>query len=158
MDKKLVVELKNNDRIFVVDTDMSIIECTIKIDFDEPHHHPEGFISNRFHGIIETGENKFHHNHSDFQVFRIGTADTEEEKFKISRKDCFAFSPCNPETVMPDVYHHYLYSTSFKVLNYVVFTNLEDAKDYILDQKLKDIRNELAKTIKIRKYKSKEQH
>ena len=153
--KKLVKDLRTGDHVWVVERDLSIIECVIHIEWCDDWHSLDGYVSKKFIGTLYTGKNKFHCTGSDFQVFRCGTVDTVDPNTKILDKEFYDRRPCVPGSVFPDEYERWMNSTMFFNVDIHVFTNEEDARDFVLDCKLKDIRAELAKTIKVKHYKPK---
>ena len=148
--KPLVKDLKDGDLVYVVYKDPdTVVECSIQI----------GYYTRHFHGCVYSGKNKMTKDYfADFQVFRIGTAGIWQldyaEKNGITYKNIRDYYPCIPGSIPADEYNKQLESTRFDVYSdFIVFTNLEDAKEYIVDKKLKLLKNDLLKLIKVKKYK-----
>lgn len=157
--KKLVKDLKDGDKVYVVWKDPdTVIECVIKIKFDDTWYGPEGYFTDCYRGTVYSGKNKMSKNHyGDFQVFRVGTAGIWDEDCDIKKEDLHKYYPYVPGSRPLEVYYTELNSTHFEVYDgFEVFTNLDDAKDYIVDRKLEKMREDLKKLIKVKRYKEKE--
>ena len=99
---------------------------------------------------------------ADFQVFRIGTAGIWDEdiaeKNGITYKNIRDRYPYIPGSIPIGEYNKQLESTRFYVYgDFIVFTNLEDAKEYIVEKKVESLKSDLLKLIKVKKYKEKEE-
>jgi hypothetical protein len=160
--KPLVKDLKDGDLVYVVYKDPdTVVECSIQIEFGDDWFSPLGYYTKRFHGCVYSGKNKMTKDYfADFQVFRIGTAGIWDEdiaeKNGITYKNIRDRYPDIPGGIPVDEYNKQLESTRFDVRsNFIVFTNLEDAKEYIVEQKVKLLKSDLLKLIKVKKYKKK---
>lgn len=153
---KLVKDLQDGDTVYVIEESQykkeppsRIIECKIEIKFIE-HSDANGYKHIAFSGYLDSGTTKFWHGYCG-QVIRVSTVCNDHRN--ISIKDFNKLSE-KPGGVLPQDYYRMLDSTSFFFgSDFHVFTDLNEAKDYILDWKLKNIRADLAKTIGIKKYK-----
>ena len=157
--KKLVKDLKDGDKVYVVWKDPdTVIECVIKIQFDDTRYGPEGYFTECYRGTVYSGKNKMAKNdYGDFQVFRVGTAGIWDADCDIKMEDLHKYYPCVPGGRPLEVYNTEINSTHFEVYGgFEVFTNLDDAKDYIVDRKLEKMRDDLKKLIKVKRYKEKE--
>lgn len=160
--KPLVKNLKDGDLVYVVYKDPdTVVECSIHIEFDDDRISPLGYYTKSFHGCVYSGKNKMTKDYfADFQVFRIGTASIWDEdiaeKNRITHKNIRNRYPYIPGSIPVDEYNKQLESTRFDVYSdFIIFTNLEDAKEYIVVKKLKSLKNDLLKLIKVKKYKKK---
>lgn len=160
--KPLVKDLKDGDLVYVVYKDPdTVVECSIQIGFDDDWTSPLGYYTKHFHGCVYSGKNKMTKDYfADFKVFRIGTAGIWDEdiaeKNGITHKNIRDRYPYIPGSIPVDEYNKQLESTRFDVYSdFIVFTNLEDAKEYIVEKKLKSLKNDLLKLIKVKKYRKK---
>lgn len=156
--KPLVKDLKDGDLVYVVYKNPdTIVECSIQIGFDDDWVSSSGYYTKHFHGCVYSGKNKMTKDYfADFQVFRIGTAGIWDEdiaeKNGITYKNIRDCYPCIPGSIPVDEYNKQLESTRFDVYSdFIVFTNLEDAKEYIVEKKIKSLKNDLLKLIKVKK-------
>lgn len=159
MVKKLIKELVDGDKVYVVNKDPdTIMECEIKIKIGERWLSPEGYFTETFRGVLSSGDKKMSSNHfGSTQVFHIGTAGIWNEECTIKEKDLWKYWPCSPGGVVLEKYNEMLNSTWFEVYNgFAVFTDLEDAKEYIVEKKLKNIKEDLKKLVKVKKFKKEE--
>lgn len=154
---KLIKELQDGDTVYVIEETQyqkeppsRIIECKIRIEFSE-YIDGLGYVHKFIKGYLDSGVTKFWHGFSG-QVIRLSTVCDTWGNIDIKQ-----FNKMRETSgILPNDYHNMIDSTSFYFGNqYRVFTDLNEAKDYILDWKLKDIRADLAKTIGIKKYKLK---
>ena len=157
---KLVKDLKDDDLVYAVYKNYdTVIECKIKIKFDPDWKSPCGYFTKHMQGVIKTSNEYLTKDHyGDFQVFRIGSAGIYDEDLakenNITQKNIYQYYPTIPGSIPIDEYENQLVSNKFMIYdNFYVFTNVEDAKNFIVDKKLESIRNDLKKNIKIRKYK-----
>ena len=162
--KPLVKDLKDGDLVYVVYKDPdTVVECSILIGFDEDWVSPSGYYTKRFHGCVYSGKNRMTKDYfADFQVFRIGTAGIWDEdiaeKNGITYKNIRDRYPYIPGSIPIGEYNKQLESTRFYVYgDFIVFTNLEDAKEYIVEKKVESLKSDLLKLIKVKKYKEKEE-
>lgn len=157
--KKLVKDLKDGDLVYVVHSDPdTVTECSIHIHFEDDWYSPEGYFTKHMGGILYSGKNKMKSDsYGDFQVFRLGTASIWDEECKIKREDLWKYYPCAPGGVEFNAYMEMLDSGHFEVYrDFQVFTDIDDAKNYIVDKKLEKMKEDLMKLIKVRRYKKKE--
>lgn len=154
---KLIKELQDGDTVYVIEDNKCkrellnrIIECKISIEFTEGSDF-NGYKHLAFKGYLDSGTTKFWHGYCG-QVIKVSTVC--DDKGDISIKEFNRMKETGG--ILPKDYYKILDSTSFYYgYNFRIFTDLNEAKDYILDWKLKDIRADLAKTIGIKKYKLK---
>lgn len=151
---KLIKELQDGDTVYVIEEKYQkepssrIIECKIRIGFTE-WLDGLGYVHKFINGYLDSGVTKFWHGFSG-QVIRLSTVCDTWGNIDIKQFNKMRVT----SGILPNDYHNMINSTSFYFgSQFRVFTDLNEAKDYILDCKLKDIRADLAKSIGIKKYK-----
>ena len=158
---KLVKDLQTDDTVYVVEVPYGklsnkIIECKIKIEFDKDERFGENreYVFKAFRGYLDSGNTKFWHGFVG-QVIRTSTVCYVDENKELPKKKFNALSETS--SVTNDKYKEILNSESFSILGtIIVFTSKEAAQNYIVDFKLKEIKNEMKKSIRIIKYKKKD--
>ena len=152
---KAFKELKDGDIVYVVETwpnmDMhSVIECKIRLKFKDFTLPNDIYIRHKYEGYLDSGKKKFWHGYSG-QVIRISTI-YRKDGHPMPKKEFYDRSETS--AVMKEDFIKYT-ETSHCVYQHDmhIFTDLEEAKEFIVDNKLKDIKNELLKTVKCIKYK-----
>lgn len=155
---KLVKDLKTGDLVYVVELHSDrIVECKIRINFTTwTYGENKEYSTQKFDGYLDSGKTKFKTHGYSGQVIRVSTVRMTDPNKKIPTKVFNAYSE-KPGGIRPEVFDTVLNSNSFKILaGMIVFTSKEDAKNYIIDRKLEDIKKELAKVVKVIKYHSEE--
>jgi hypothetical protein len=157
MAKKLVKELQTNDYVYVVeqayqqqDGDLIFNPIIIKCLIDITHNYRESsdIFRKYMFGSFHSGKYKFSHelNTIPFHIITAGTVDPDK-KLPIKYWDKYVLS--YPEAVALDIdnYNAYMNSTYIKFKNYYIFTNEDDAKEFVEKTIQDDIEN-IQKNIK----------
>lgn len=151
---KLFKELVDGDIVYVVEecNPDVVVECKINIKFEDLTSEYDDYIRNRYVGTLNSGKTKFKIHGYSGQVFRISTLYRKDGK-KIPDKEFY--NRAETGAIQGEKYMQYINSTHavFGYNNFHMFTNIEDAKMFIVDYKLEDIKRELMKTIRVKKYK-----
>ena len=150
---KLFKELVDGDTVYVVEECRPdiIVECKIHIKFEDLTSEYDKYIHNRYVGVLYSGKTRFKiHGYSD-QVFRITTIYRKDGK-EMSNKEFYERGETG--VIRKEEYLQYINSTHaiFGYHNFHIFTDINNAKDFIVDYKLEDIKKELKKLIKVKKY------
>ena len=151
---KLFKELVDGDTVYVVEecNPGIVVECKITIKFEDLTSEYDEYIRNRYVGTLDSGNTKFKIHGYSGQVFRISTI-YRKDGVKIPNKEFYKIAETG--AIQVEKYMQYINSTHAicGYNNYHVFTNIDDAKMFIVDYKLEDIKRELMKTIRVKKYK-----
>lgn len=152
---KIFKELVDGDTVYVVEecNSNTIVECKINIKFEDLTSDRDEYIRNRYVGTLDSGNVKFKIHGYSGQVFKISTIYRKDGE-KIPDKEFYKIAETG--AIQKEKYMQYIYSTHaiFGYSNYHIFTNIDDAKEFIVNHKLEDIKKELMKTIKVKKYKN----
>lgn len=162
---KLISELKDDDIVYVVEEwhyrgkngeiENRILEAKIHIKIDEWPPTLDGYIHKHIKGVLYFNPNRTKITNGDFQVFRISTLIPSTPGKKLTKKE-FDKQRESPGGIWYTEFDEYLKSSYFAFMDHFrVFTDKEDAKNYIVDFKLNALRKEFSKGIRVCKYKEK---
>ena len=155
---KIFKDLKDGDTVYVVEGFAdgiidTIIECKIHIKFEDFTIPNDIYIHKKYSGYLDSGITKFKSHSYSGQYFRISTVYRKDNK-PIPQKEFNEISETG--AMQLDEYTKNVESSHCVYANYYhIFTDLKEAKDFIVDYKLKEIKKNLLKAIKVKKYKEK---
>ena len=162
---KLISELKDDDIVYVVEEwpyrgengeiENRILEAKIHIKIEEWPPTLDGYIHKSIKGTLNFNPNRTKITDGTFQVFRISTLIPYTSGKKLTKKE-FDKRRETPGGIWHTEFEEYLRSPYFTFMNHFrVFTDKEDAKNYIVDFKLNALRKEFSRGIRVCKYKEK---
>lgn len=160
---KLISELKDDDIVYVVEEwpyrgengeiENRILEAKIHIKIEEWPPTLDGYIHKSIKGTLNFNPNRTKITDGTFQVFRISTLIPYTSGKKLTKKE-FDKRRETPGGIWHTEFEEYLRSPYFTFMNHFrVFTDKEDAKNYIVDFKLNALRKEFSRGIRVCKYK-----
>lgn len=160
---KLISELKDDDIVYVVEEwpyrgengeiENRILEAKIHIKIEEWPPTLDGYIHKSIKGTLNFNPNRTKITDGTFQVFRISTLIPYTSGKKLTKKE-FDKRRETPGGIWHTEFEEYLRSPYFTFMNHFrVFTDKEDAKNYIVNFKLNALRKDFSRGIRVCKYK-----